>query len=148
MLFEGNEAEVGPVMYASSFTACTWVSETSPFFNANLQEGWTFMEIEDNYLIRGDRRSFRPDYYFQTSVQGILFADPPGNISAALVCMPSTQHCCSLIQRPSRAYNSIFDHHKRFIKLIFSTCSSYHLENLLKSMFKQRMDTVTTQLHF
>lgn len=81
MVFEGNEAEVGPVMYASSFTACTWFSETAPFFNSNLQEGWTFMDIEDNYLLREDRRSFRPDYYFQTSVQGVLFTNSSGNIS-------------------------------------------------------------------
>ena len=87
MLFEGNEAEVGPVMYASSFTSCTWFSETSPFFNPDLQEGWTFMDIEENYLLRGDGRSFRPEYYFQTSVQAISFADSPDNSS--LVCMLS-----------------------------------------------------------
>lgn len=85
MLFEDNEAEVGPVMYASSFNACTWFSETSPFFNSNLQEGWTFMDFEKNYLLRGDRRSFRTEYYFQTYVQGILFVDPPHNLS--VVCM-------------------------------------------------------------
>ena len=149
VLFEGNEAEVGPVMYASSFTACTWFSETSPFFTTDLQEGWAFIDIEDNYLIRGERRSFRPDYYFQTSVQSILFADPPGNVSTPLVCMPSIKHCCSY-RKPSRTCYIMchFDHHKSFIKLIFFSCSLYHLENLFKSMFKRRMDTVITQLRF
>ena len=92
MLFEDNEAEVGPVMYASSFTACTWFSETSPFFTSNLQDTWSFMNIEDNYLLRGDRRSLRPDYYFQTSVQSILFVDPPDNISVVCVCFQIVQH--------------------------------------------------------
>lgn len=92
MLFEDNEAEVGPVMYASSFSACTWFSETSPFFNPNLQEGWTFMDIEKNYLLRGERRSFRPEYYFQTSVQGILFVDPPDNVSVVCMLFMHIQH--------------------------------------------------------
>ncbi len=113
MLFEGNEAEVGPIMYASSFTACTWFSETSPFFNADLQEGWTFMDIEDNYLLRGNRRSLRPDYYFQTSVRDILFVDPPENVSAALVCMLFMLHNIAPV---NIAKCTLFDHRKSFIE--------------------------------
>ena len=86
MLFEDNEAEVGPVMYASSFIACTWFSETSPFFNPNLQEGWTFMDIGDNYLLRGNGRSLRPDYYFQTSVQELSLVGPVDNLSLVSTC--------------------------------------------------------------
>ena len=71
MIFENNEAEVGPIIYASNFDACTWFSMSTPFFNSNLQEAWAFMDLRDNYLLRGDTNVLMRDYYFQTSVQNL-----------------------------------------------------------------------------
>ena len=44
------------------------------------------MDIGDNYLLRGDRRSLRPDYYFQTSVQGLSLVGLPDNLPMVCMC--------------------------------------------------------------
>ena len=55
-------------MYASNFEACTWFNLSSPFFNSNIEEVWSFMNFGENYLLRRGKTQLKRDYYFQTSV--------------------------------------------------------------------------------
>lgn len=75
MLFKDNEADVGPIIYASDLEVCTWFSFKSPFFNANPRDGWIFMETGNNYILRRKMRLLKPDYYFQTIVKNFSLAE-------------------------------------------------------------------------
>lgn len=75
MVFKDNEANVGPIIYASDLEVCTWFSLNSPFFNDNPQDGWIFMETGNNYILRGNMRVLKPGYYFQTIVKNFSLAE-------------------------------------------------------------------------
>ena len=74
MTFKGNQASTGPVIYASDVDVCEWFDERSPFFE-DIQESWTFIDMRDNYIVRGDSKLELPDYYIQTIAHNILLAE-------------------------------------------------------------------------
>ena len=80
MVFEGNQAAVGPIIYASNFEVCAWFKVNSPFFNRRPQDGWIFMERRDNYLLRGNTRLLKPDLEFQTIVKNFSLAEDQESI--------------------------------------------------------------------
>lgn len=41
MVFEGNRAKVGPVIFMSNGEICQWNNLYSPFFAENLTAAWT-----------------------------------------------------------------------------------------------------------
>ncbi len=45
MLFEGNQAQVGPVIYMSDIKPCQWYSEEQPFFSLDSTIIWPFMDM-------------------------------------------------------------------------------------------------------
>ena len=75
MVFDNNQANVGPIIYASNLKVCTWFNVSSPFFNSVLQNTWTFMDTRDNYLVRGDARVLKRDLYFQTIVNNFSLVE-------------------------------------------------------------------------
>lgn len=83
MVFEGNQAAVGPIIYASNLEVCTWFKVNSPFFNARPQDGWIFMERRDNYILRGNTRLLKPDLEFQTIIKNLSLAE---NQASTVVC--------------------------------------------------------------
>ena len=83
MVFEDNQAAVGPIIYASNLEVCTWFKVNSPFFNPRPQDGWVFMERRDNYLLRGNTRLLKPDLEFQTIVKNLSLAE---NQESVVVC--------------------------------------------------------------
>ena len=88
MTFEGNRAAIGPVIYASDVDVCEWYDVRSPFFE-RIQESWTFMEMRDNYVLRGTRQLDFPDYYIQTVAHSIWLAEDERIVSP---CMAVTHH--------------------------------------------------------
>ena len=74
MVFENNQANVGPIIYASNLRVCTWFNVSSPFFNSVPQDVWSFIESRDNYLLRGNAKVLKKDHYFQTSVSKFSLA--------------------------------------------------------------------------
>lgn len=83
MVFKDNEANIGPIIYASDLEVCTWFSLNSPFFNDNPQDGWIFMETGNNYILRGKLRLLKPGYYFQTIVKIFSLAESQKSV---MVC--------------------------------------------------------------
>lgn len=83
MVFEDNEAAVGPIIYATNLEVCTWFNVNSPFFNSKPEDGWTFMDRRDNYLLRGNGTVLKPDHYFQTDVKRLSLAE---NQETVVVC--------------------------------------------------------------
>ena len=90
MVFAGNDAKVGPIVYASNFSACTWFNSSSPFFKSNLTQGWSFMDIRDNYLLRNGVR-VRSDFFFQTPIQRLRLSSPQD--SMVVVSGHTTCYC-------------------------------------------------------
>ena len=41
--FEGNSAVVGPNLFISGLTECSWFNSTDDYFNINITETWRFM---------------------------------------------------------------------------------------------------------
>ena len=74
MTFKGNRAATGPVIYASDVDVCEWFDASSPFFE-EIQESWTFMDLRDNYILRGSDELDVPDYYIQTVAHTIRLAE-------------------------------------------------------------------------
>ena len=87
MVFEGNQAAVGPIIYASNLEVCTWFKVNSPFFNTRPQDGWIFIETRDNYLLRGDMKFLKPDQEFQTIIKNLSLAE---NQESIVVCVHVT----------------------------------------------------------
>ena len=71
LIFTGNRATIGPDIYASDVDVCEWYDARSPFFE-DIQESWTFLEMSNNYLLRGTIQLDLPDYYIQTVAHSIL----------------------------------------------------------------------------
>ncbi len=47
MKFEGNRADVGPVVFMSDSEICEWTSRDTPFFSTrNLSATWSFMTMK------------------------------------------------------------------------------------------------------
>ena len=83
MVFEGNQAAVGSIIYASNLEVCTWFKVNSPFFNARPQDGWIFMERRDNYLLRNNMKLLNRDEEFQTIIKNLSLAE---NQDSTVVC--------------------------------------------------------------
>ena len=83
MVFEDNQAAVGPIIYASNLEVCTWFKVNSPFFNARPQDGWIFMERRDNYILRKNVKLLNLDEEFQTIIKNISLAK---NQETTVVC--------------------------------------------------------------
>lgn len=85
MLFEGNKAILGPVVYTSDLDPCQWYNETQPFFSLDRSNIWPFMEMRDNYVIRINE-SVSPDDYVQTDIHFLEIPNatnvtaPPGTL--------------------------------------------------------------------
>ena len=94
MVFEGNQAAVGPIIYASNLEVCIWFKVNSPFFNPRPQDGWIFMERRDNYLLRGNMRLLEPDLEFQTIVKNLSLAE---NQESIVVC---ANHHAMIMEAP------------------------------------------------
>ena len=73
LTFEGNRAASGPVIYASDVDVCEWFDESSPFFE-EIQDSWTFLNMRNNYIVRGSGQLDRSDYYIQTIAHSIWLA--------------------------------------------------------------------------
>ena len=86
MIFENNQAEVGPIVYATNLQVCAWFNVSSPFFNSKPQDGWIFMTIKDNYLLRGGMKLSNPESNFQTVVKNFSLAESQ---PSSLVCSNS-----------------------------------------------------------
>lgn len=86
LVFRGNRAAIGPVIYASDVDVCEWYDARSPFFE-DIQESWTFMEMSNNYLLRGTSELDLPDYYIQTVAHSIWLPEDKGIVSAVLQLM-------------------------------------------------------------
>lgn len=88
--FEDNQAIVGPVVYMSGVSACIWNSTSSPFFSykfQDIQKVWRFMNMGDNFILRGAVGINDPDYHIQTTVQYLIISSQDNNIvSKNLVC--------------------------------------------------------------
>ena len=74
LTFKGNSAAIGPVIYASDVDVCEWFDVRSPFFE-HIQEGWTFMDMRENYILRGTKQLDLYDYYIQTVAHSIWLAE-------------------------------------------------------------------------
>ena len=83
MVFEDNQAAVGPIIYASNLEVCTWFKVNSPFFNARPQDGWIFMKRKDNYLLRSNMKLLNQDEEFQTIIKNLSLAE---NQDSTVVC--------------------------------------------------------------
>jgi len=70
MLFEGNRAQLGPVVYASDLSPCQWFSDEEPFFVLNNTEVWNFMKIGTNYITR-EQTYISPADYVQTEIHNL-----------------------------------------------------------------------------
>lgn len=80
LTFRGNSAALGPVIYASDIDICQWSDVHSPFFE-DIQESWTFLDMKDNYILRGTKQLDLPDYYIQTVAHSIWLAEDEGVVS-------------------------------------------------------------------
>ena len=49
MLFEGNKALLGPVVYTSDLDPCQWYNEKQPYFSLNSSTIWAFMEMRSEF---------------------------------------------------------------------------------------------------
>lgn len=45
MEFHGNTAQVGPVLFITSLDACSWFGFNGSYFNLNIAETWSFLDI-------------------------------------------------------------------------------------------------------
>ncbi len=45
MLFEGNKADVGPVVLMPDSKICEWNNISFPFFADTVTDAWVFMEM-------------------------------------------------------------------------------------------------------
>ena len=73
LTFRGNSAAIGPVIYASDIDVCEWFDVHSPFFE-DIQEIWNFLDMKENYILRGTKKLDLPDYYIQTVAHSIWLA--------------------------------------------------------------------------
>ena len=74
---------MGPVVYMSGVSACIWNSTNSPFFSydfQDIQRVWRFMNMGDNFILRGAEIINEPDYYIQTTVQYLIVSSQDNHI--------------------------------------------------------------------
>ena len=97
LVFRGNRAAIGPVIYASDVDVCEWYDARSPFFE-DIQESWTFMEMSNNYLLRGTSELDLPDYYIQTVAHSIWLPEDKGIVGVnASMFVSELNYCFSFI---------------------------------------------------
>ena len=69
---------------------CEWYDVHSPFFE-DIQESWTFLEMSDNYILRGTSQLDLPDYYIQTVAHSLWLSEDEKIVS------PCSDLCYSLV---------------------------------------------------
>jgi hypothetical protein len=92
---------VGPVVYMSGVSACIWNSTSIPFFSYNFQDihkVWRFMNMGDNFILRGALGINEPDYYIQTTVQYLVMSSQDNSIVRKISMNNATIH---VLQIPS-----------------------------------------------
>lgn len=87
LTFKGNSAAIGPVIYASDVDICEWFDVRSPFFE-DIQKSWTFLDMRDNYILRGTKQLDLSDYYIQTVAHSILLAEDERIVSEDIHVSP------------------------------------------------------------